>query len=379
MAKPLTIFSLISSEGYYGAENMLVTLAQNLCRLDCHCIVGVFCDSRFPHTEVAEQATRLGLAVETLPCQGRADWKTVRQIRHLVAKHRVDVLNPHGYKADLYAYAAAWPNRAALVATSHNWPNPLLKMRVYAAIDKLVLRRFDKVIGVSEVPLKVLCRWGVPTNKLTTIFNGVDVERFGDATPSLRHDIAADGSSLVGFIGRFVADKGGALLLHAASEVLAVRPKTMFVFAGDGPAKKEWEALATQLRIKSQVRFVGVRDDMPAVFASLDIVVLPSLVESMPMCLLEAMASGKPVIATRVGAVSRLIISEQSGLLVEPGDVSGLVAAILRVLGSPELSARLGSNARARAARHFSAEVMARNYLQQFETVLDNRRNQTSS
>jgi len=130
---------------------MLVALAQSLSRLGCHCIVAAFSDSRVCHTEVVEQARLRGLTVEIVSCNGRADWNAVKQIRALLVKHNVDILNPHGYKTDLYAYAAAWPSRAALVATSHNWPSKLLKMRAYAAVDRMVLRRFDKVIAVSEV------------------------------------------------------------------------------------------------------------------------------------------------------------------------------------------------------------------------------------
>jgi glycosyltransferase involved in cell wall biosynthesis len=121
------------------------------------------------------------------------------------------------------------------------------------------------------------------------------------------------------------------------------------------------------------VVFAGVRDDMPGVYASLDMVVLPSLVESMPMCLLEAMAAGKPVIATRVGAVPKLITSEQNGLLLEPGKVDELVAAILRLLGDAELASTLGKNGRVRVAQHFSAEAMARVYIRQYEQVLASR------
>jgi len=116
----MTILFLISSEGYYGIENMLVVLARTLCRLGCRCIVGVFRDSRFPHTEIAHEAQKQGLTVEILPCNGRLDWKAVVQIRRLVVRYDVDILNPHGYKADLYAYAAAYTCHVALLATSHN-------------------------------------------------------------------------------------------------------------------------------------------------------------------------------------------------------------------------------------------------------------------
>jgi glycosyltransferase involved in cell wall biosynthesis len=373
MPKAVTILSLISSEGYYGAENMLVALAQSLSKLGCQCIVGVFRDSRNPHTEVAEQARKRGLTVEIVPCSGRADWSAVRGIRKLLRKYRVDILNPHGYKADLYAFAAAWPGRAALAATVHNWPSTLLSMRAYAALDKLMLGRFNKVIAVSDFAAEILRRWNVEPSKLSMIANGVELERFGNAKETLREKIGRNGCALVGFVGRLVPDKGGADLLHAAKQVIAMCPKTLFVFVGEGPARTEWEKLAVELGIREQVVFTGACDDMPGVYASLDMVVLPSFAESMPMCLLEAMAAGRPVVATTVGSVPKLILPEETGFLVEPGDVNGLASAILRLLENPELAAQMGNSGRARIVDHFSAEQMARSYLRQYEEVLSGR------
>lgn len=352
---------------------MLVTLARKLCQVGCRCIVAVFFDPRSPHPEIAERARQCGLTVEMVKCRGKLDWSTVRQLRILVVKYSINIINPHGYKADLYAYAAAWPNRTALVATVHNWPSRRLSMRAYAVLDRLVLRRFDKIIGVSEVPSNILTRSRVASNKIATIPNGVDVERFDLAAPSLRKEFAPDDAVLVGFVGRLVPDKGGEILLCAAQQVLAVRPTIKFVFVGEGPSRKRWEALARQLDIEKQVVFVGARRDMPGVYSSLDVVVLPSFIESAPMCLLEAMATGKPVIATRVGAVPQLLTSDQIGFLVEPGDVDALSAAILRVLEDHELALRLGKNGRQHVIQKFSVETMARSYLFHYKQVLANR------
>jgi len=370
----MVVLSLISSEGYYGAENMLVTLAQKLCQAGCRCVVAVFFDPSATQPEVAERASQRGLTVEMVKCRGKLDWSTVRQLRMLAVRHNVDIVNPHGYKADLYAYAAFRPTRRALVATVHNWPSRRLSMRAYAVLDRIVLRRFDKVIGVSEVPSNILRRSRVAADKIATVPNGVDAEQFDPAAPSLRKEIAADGGTLVGFVGRLVLEKGGEVLLRAAQQVLAVHPRIKFVFVGEGPSRKPWEALATQLGIAKQVVFVGARDDMPGVYSSLDLVVLPSYIESMPMCLLEAMAAGKPVVATRVGAVPQLVASDQIGLLVEPGSAGALSTGILRVLEDHELALRLGNNARQHVARNFSAQSMAKNYVWHFNHVLANQR-----
>jgi glycosyltransferase involved in cell wall biosynthesis len=373
----LKILSLISSEGYYGMENMLVSLTSNLSRLGCYCVVGVFEDSRFPHLEVADEARRHNLAVELIPCTGRWDTKAVSRIRQLTTLHKVNILHPHGYKADIYAYAAARKQRCALVATSHNWPSKLLRMRAYAAVDQLVLGRFDMVAAVSDMVAATLQRCGVAKSKLSVIVNGVDVEHFANGIPTLRNELSNQEAPVVGFVGRLVPDKGGALLLQAAKKALAICPRAKFVFVGEGSSRGEWEALAAQLEIQESVVFTGVRKDMPGVYASFDIAVLPSLVESMPMCLLEAMAAGKPVIATKVGAIPRLVIPEDTGLLLKPGDVNELSEAIVRLLQDSTLAKRLGERARAHVSRHFSADAMAKSYMTVYDQVLANRRNRT--
>jgi len=373
----LTILFLISSEGYYGVENMLVELAMQLSRQGCRCVLGVFCNSRSPHIEVAEQAERQGLTVEIIDCNGRWDRSAVTRIRSLLAKYDVDLLHPHGYKADLYALAAASRDRVPLLATSHNWPSKLLSMRAYAILDRWALRAFDKVIVVSDVVADILRRSGVAAEKVAMIPNGVDLDRFRSAVPKLRNEIRLGDNPVVGFVGRLVPDKGGAFLVRAAQQVLAVHPTTTFVLVGEGPAHQEWKALADELGIDNQIIFVGARDDMPEVYASFDVMVLPSLIEALPMCLLEAMAAGKPVIATRVGAVPRLVSDAQTGLLLEPGDVSALAQAILVLLENPDLACQLGQNGRAHVARHFSAQVMAKRYIGTYEQVLARRGNRT--
>jgi len=294
----------------------------------------------------------------------------VGRIRELVEAHGVDVLHSHGYKADVYGAVAAWPDRVALVATCHNWPSRLPSMRAYAAIDRLALRHFDRVATASGPVAEILSRWKVPAHKLKTIPNGVDLEPFRELAPSLRQDFDAGSGRLVGFVGRLVAGKGGNVLLSAAQQVLAAFPDVKFVFAGEGPARAEWEALAARLGIASKVVFAGRRDDMPAVYASLDIVALPSFQEAMPMCLLEALAAGRPVVATAVGAVPKVIVPGVTGLLCEPGDARGLAMSLLRLLRDPELARTMGMHGRAHVARHFAAEVVGRSYLGLYQEAL---------
>lgn len=368
-----TVLLLISSEGYFGVENMLVNLAVALSKQGCRCVVAVFCDERFHHAEVGDQARARGLTVQIVPCSGRFDRRAVAAVRRLMNEYCVDVLHTHGYKADLYGCAAAWGLGVGLVATCHNWPHPSWKMQAYAVLDRLFVRTFDRVVVLSETVAGILRRSGLPESKLETIANGVDLERFRDSQPSLWNHPGATHESIVGFVGRLVPGKGADVLLRAAPRVFSRHTNCRFVLVGDGPCRQDLESLSAQLGIADRVLFTGVRNDMPQVYASIDLLVLPSLCEAMPMCVLEAMAAGKPVIATRVGAVPQLIDQDQTGMLIEPGDVAGLSAAVLKLLEDSERAHQLGEKGRAKIIERFSAESMARRYLQVYSEVAGTR------
>jgi glycosyltransferase involved in cell wall biosynthesis len=352
---------------------MLVTLSEALRDMDCQCTVAVFDHGHSGQREVADQARRRGLPVVLVPCHGRWDVRCLRKLRGLLAELQADILHTHGYKADVYGWAAARNRRVGLLATCHNWPDPKTSMRLYAALDRLVVRGFDRVTTASEAVANILRNSGLREDRLTRIRNLVDIQRFRGAAPTLRDKTVAPGRRMVGFVGRMVPEKGGAVLLHSAQRTLLEFPDAAFVFVGDGPARADWQSLAKRLGISERVSFVGVRGDMPGVYASLDLVVLPSLVENMPMSVLEAMAAERPVVATRVGAMPDVMTHEQNGLLVAPGDVSGLAEAILRLLRDPEWATQLGRRGGARVAEYYSSKTVAEEYLELYRRVLADR------
>ena len=215
--------------------------------------------------------------VETVPCAGRWDWKTVGRIRELVKAHGVDVLHTHGYKADVYGCAAAWPHRVALVATCHNWPSRLPSMRAYAAIDRLALRHFDRVATASGPVAEILSRWKVPAHKLKTIPNGVDMEPFRGPRANRRRHCASNSGPAPpagGLRGATGARQRGRPYCcprrRPCSPCFRTRSSCLPAMVRPAPNGKRWPR---SLGIASKVVFAGKRDDMPAVYAALDIVV----------------------------------------------------------------------------------------------------------
>jgi glycosyltransferase involved in cell wall biosynthesis len=368
----MNVLQLISSEGYYGAENMLLQLSQSLRALNCCITAGVFENLHRPNLEVAERLSQHGIPVEIIRCRGRLDWGAVRRIRECIKARNINVVHTHGYKANLYAYMAARQLDLPLVATCHNWPGNTAALRMYYLVDWMVLTRFDRIAVVSDRVGLSLRRVGVSAERICLIENGIDVASFARATGP--GGIAANlARTRVAVIGRLAPEKGLQFFLRAAREILNKHPNTEFLLVGDGPQRPELEALTRELRIEKEVIFAGVQKDMTGVYASIDIYVLCSLNEGMPLALLEAMAASKPVVATRVGAIPTLIAADRTGLLVEPKDVAGLRDSILRLMEDSTLCQNLGRAAQRAVKARYSAELMAHRYFSMYRQVINNR------
>ena len=247
-------------------------------------------------------------------------------------------------------------------------------LRAYAALDKLQLRYFDRICPVSEAVASTLERSLVPRDKITVVQNGIDVEKFSAGTPSLKDLARYKGKLIVGYVGRLAREKGLDVLLRAARGVVKQVPNTEFVFVGEGPERESLQVLATDLELHNHVSFLGPRSDLPDLYASFDIFVLPSLGEGMPLVVLEAMAAGKPVVATEVGAVPRVLRDGALGLLVQPNDSAALKSALVALLQESEKRSVFGRAGFEAVRNSFSAMAMAQAYLSAYRQVLTKER-----
>ena len=368
----MNVLQLISSRGHYGAENMVLHLCVSLRSLGCQVTAGIFENSLAPHLEVAERIRSRGIPVELIRCRGRFDWGALRTIRNCLDARKIDVLHTHGYKSNCYGYAANSADRP-LIATCHNWPGTTTPLRLYYRLDRLLLRRFDKVVAVSQKVSDSLRRARIAPEKISIIRNGVDVSSFPSGSEAYKADSGGGGKMRIGVVGRLVPEKGLRYFLLAAREIVETHPNTEVVVAGDGPQRPELESLVRDLGIAKQVIFLGVVDDMPRIYSSLDMVVMPSLDEGLPLVLLEALAAGKPVVATKVGGIPGLIIEGRTGLLVEPKDARALRDAVLRLMSDEALRKRISEDGKKMVRQEYSAHIMARNYLNAYCELLRGR------
>jgi glycosyltransferase involved in cell wall biosynthesis len=324
----MNILQLVSSGGFYGIESMLLGLAEGLQNQGENVTVGVFQNSQNPNLEIADALQKKGIAVEIIRCGGRADRRAVGEIRKIIRKHSIQVVHAHGFKADLYALAATRSTKTPLMATCHNWPGTSWTLKAYAALDRWALRHFSRVVILSEQVATRLRGAGVNSERIMNIPTGINTMKFTGRkpVPGLRTGQADE--LVVGCVGRLVPEKGCAILLRAAAQIVPEFPLVRFVFVGEGPERPHLESLSRELNIDRSVYFAGRREDMPEVYAAFDLCVLPSFVEAMPMTILEAMASGNSVVSTRVGEIPRMVAHDVTGILVQPNQVTELRDAI---------------------------------------------------
>src|SRR5689334_14085358 len=347
---------------------MLLNLCASQEKTGCQNSLLLFYNVHVPNIEFYERARSRGLSVRMVHCKGRADWRAVRQIEEYLREDSIDLIHTHGYKADLYGYLAAWRCHKPVVATCHNWVGGTAALGIYNHLDRMALKKFNALAAVSDTVAQRLLAFGVPAEKIKTIANGIDVPAFERAEPLPL--LKSENSTVVGIVARLDLQKGFEYLLQAARELCKTFPGLKILVVGEGPDRDAIEDLIQQYGLQSNVVLAGQQSNMPGVYAAMDIFVLPSLNEGLPMTVLEAMAASKPVIATRVGAIPSVIKDGENGLLVDPKNSEGLRKAIASLLSDPERRRRMGDQAHALVNRSYTSEAMALKYREMYEGVL---------
>ena len=366
----MKILHIISSSGMYGAEAVILNMSRTLNESAHSSILGVFSNSANPNLQLHEVASAQAIDSHLISCTGQIDRTVPASIRELAARTNADLIHAHGYKADLYSYFALRQSAIPLVSTCHTWYDNDLAVSLYGMADRFVLRSYAAVVAVSEEVRQRLLKAGVGTEKIHLVRNGIDLRPFDNASPSLRNISSQAGSPIVGLVGRLATEKGVDIFLRAAARVLVELPSTKFVVVGDGPDREQLELLIDELQIRENVYMLGRRDDMPSVYASLDIMVSASRREGLPIAILEGMASSLPIIATAVGAVPTIVLNGSTGVLIPAEDVETLASEIVKLLSNPAQRQRLGAAAKKLIEVEFSAQRMTADYLHVYEHAI---------
>lgn len=297
-----------------------------------------------------------------------------KELVDLLRRANADILCCHGYKANLLGWLATRRLGVPVVSVSHGWTAETLRVRLYDALDRRVVRRMSKVVSVSEGQAEKVRRAGVAPNKTVVIRNAIFAERFSDPDPAHREGLASlfptNPQFIVGAAGRLSPEKGFEILIDAAAEVVRENPQIGFVIFGDGALRESLAARIKRRCLEDSVILGGFRTDLERFVPHFDLFALSSFTEGLPVAVLEAFAGGVPVVATRVGGVPEVVDHGVNGYCIEPGCPKELARGILDALSDDTRRRTMGQNGKQRVVKEFTFEVMAKQYQRLFEDLV---------
>lgn len=313
-------------------------------------------------------------------------WNLPALIRlyRLLRARRFDVINTHSPVASAVGRVAAWlARRRNVVCSVHGFyfhdQTPLPARKLLTGVEWLLGRVTDRFLFVSEEDRRTALATGIARTaaQTETIPNGVDLERF---RPRSERAVRGDSAPVVGIVGRLVAEKGYREFFEMARRVAQVRPDVRFLVVGDclpsdrNPLKETLRRWVRQAGLEERFVFTGHTDQVERYLRQMDVFTLPSYREGLPVSVLEAMASGLPVVASDIRGCREAVIPGETGLLVPPKNAAALTQAVLALLESPELARRMGEAGRRRALALYDRRVTRRRYLAAIEAMLGDRK-----
>ena len=324
-ASPIRLAQVIYALCLGGSEILAWRIARSLNRTGRY--VGSLCavDHGGP---LAEMLAADGIPSRAYSRTGRLDLKLIGQMARQFRADKIQLVHTHHIGQLLYGGIAGRLAGARVVHTEHDIhslgrPRTQRLLRVLSGMVDVVTTVAQPVTEFLRDTVRI------PSRKLKTIPNGVDIAAYRSAVPISRSVLGwRDEDVIIGCIARLEPEKGHAVLLDAFRRIHTRQPFARLLLIGDGSEREKLQSMAHQLGLNGSVRFLGVRTDIPELLATCDLTTLASAREGLPMAILEAMAAGRPVVATRVGSVSELVRDEETGLLIPPGDPEALAEAL---------------------------------------------------
>ncbi len=365
------VLQIIDGLNVGGAETLLIDLARGLQNADYDVVVAYS-----THGALESHLRELNIPLVHLPRNFRVDPFLLFRMWRLIQNEKPDIVHTHLFKSDLHGRIAAWLSKVPLIiSTVHNndaWIRKFPLGQIYGWTARLAHR----IIAVSEEVREYHIKYAnTPADKIQVISNGVDVSRF--ANPNLnpfafRAEFGIDSSApLIGIIGRLEPQKDHENFLKAAALIAKEIPNARFIIIGAGSLHDDLVKQTEALNLSARVVFAGIREDIPLALAALDLLVISSRWEGLPVTLLEALAARCAVVATNVGGIADVVTSNESALLVPPQNHIALAESCLRVLRDPQLAEKLSSAGFERVNSAFSMDAMMKKTIALYQTLWD--------
>jgi len=370
---PIKICHLAMGDAWAGAEVQLATLLASLSKMPEFEISAIL----FNEGRLAGELRGLGIRTKVI-CESRHNsFSMLMQLNDYFRQHQFDILHTHKYKDNILGSLATSGKIPPRIRTIHGFPEPFggfqaVKISAYELVDNWVNRYLiDQILVVSlDLQNHLINKFG--SEKVTCIHNAIDIEQIRVTKPAteLRKELKlGEKEFLIGTMGRLTPVKGLESFLKAARIIRCQKPNVKFIIAGDGPLKDALQKQARECGLDEVVLFLGHRNDSHDILGLLDLFVVSSMSEGIPMVLLEALSLARPVVATLIGGIPEVIEHGVSGLLVTPGREDELAKSCIALMDDSDYARRLGAAGRQRVVEHFSASAMANNVAEIYRSL----------
>lgn len=362
-----TILHLIETSGPGGAEKMLISMVEGLDKGKYKSIVCLLKEG-WLYTQLQKSGTE----TIVIPQVRTADFRWIRRVAHFIRTREVDLMHAHEFVMNTYSSLISFLTGVPCIATVHGknyYPEKWRRIAAYRFVSKT-----SKMVAVSEdIKRFLIDRVHIKGERITTVWNGIELSSYrpdDKIRGKMRSALGIDEQQpVIGCVGNLYPVKAHTYLLQALAVVRESFPNIRLLLIGRGKLLSTLKIESVDLDVEDNVLFLGFREDVCALLQAIDIFVLPSISEGLPLSILEAMAARRPVLATNVGGIPEAITDGETGLLVPPRDSQVLAEKILLLLENADLSRRLVESAEHSVISSFSAENMVRRYEELYKAV----------
>ena len=372
--KSLSVCHILPALPLNGAENLLLKICRNMNPDEIRTSVLLIVDGG----PLVQDFKSLGIPVTIIPKRGRYDISIIWKIRKFLKNGQFDVVHTHLFTANLWGRLGNFSLGSSSICSLHSVASmeKSILRKTEQFIDRLLIPLTDSVVCVTLQVMQTMQHVAkLPREKLVTIDNGIDIVLDFDSmtkNEARSHLGLSSHGPILGLIGRFSKPKNHRIFIESLESVKARFPDLVVLLVGIGELEGEIREKVSTLGLENTVRFLGIRRDIPAILKSLDSLVIPSLWEGLPIVLLEALVSGTPVIATRVGGIPDVVINHETALLTAPDAIS-LSESMIWSLEHPSEMQKMAKAALIMSRERYDIRITAQRYQDLYRATLQRR------